>query len=105
MSVIDKLHKLYATTTDPVVWARSLGLETVNELDSIKYAIMMEAGANSTKSESSSLHPSIFNLAASGIQAMATLSNAMGLVRDGAARVAAGGLREMLKNIKTTDQN
>lgn len=48
MSVCDKLHKLYSTTTDPIVWARSVGLEVLNELDSIKAAMMMSAGASAS---------------------------------------------------------
>ncbi|KAF7294395.1 Ubiquinone biosynthesis monooxygenase COQ6, mitochondrial [Mycena kentingensis (nom. inval.)] len=42
MSVMDKLHKVYSTTLDPVVWARSVGVEVINELDSVKTALMME---------------------------------------------------------------
>ncbi|KAI6122306.1 hypothetical protein EV401DRAFT_2056536 [Pisolithus croceorrhizus] len=45
MSAVDKLHKLYSSTWDPVVWARSIGLEVINELDSVKAALMMDAGA------------------------------------------------------------
>ena len=48
MSVVDKLHKLYSSTLEPVVWARSVGLEVLNELDSVKTAIMMDAGAYSS---------------------------------------------------------
>lgn len=50
MAAIDKLHKLYTTDFEPVVWARSTGLEVVNELDSLKAAIMMTAGADGRKS-------------------------------------------------------
>ncbi|KAF9453531.1 ubiquinone biosynthesis hydrox [Macrolepiota fuliginosa MF-IS2] len=50
MAAIDKLHKLYTTDFEPVVWARSTGLEVVNELDSLKAAIMMTAGADGGKS-------------------------------------------------------
>lgn len=52
LSVTDKLHKLYSTTSPPLVWARSVGLEVVNELDSIKAALMISAGASSTASRS-----------------------------------------------------
>lgn len=45
MSAVDKLHKLYSSTWEPVVWARSVGLEVINELDSVKAALMMDAGA------------------------------------------------------------
>lgn len=47
MSAVDKLHKLYSSTAQPVVWARSVGLEVINELDSVKAALMMNAGAGS----------------------------------------------------------
>lgn len=47
---MDKLHKLYTTEFEPVVWARSTGLEIVNELDSLKAAIMITAGADSQSS-------------------------------------------------------
>jgi ubiquinone biosynthesis monooxygenase Coq6 len=45
LSAVDKLHKLYSTTSPPIVWARSVGLEVVNELDTLKAAFMMSAGA------------------------------------------------------------
>lgn len=44
LSACDKLHKLYSSTAEPVVWARSVGLEVLNELDTIKGALMMSAG-------------------------------------------------------------
>lgn len=47
MAVIDKLHKLYSSTFEPLVWARSMGLEVIDELDSVKAAIMMAAGGSS----------------------------------------------------------
>ena len=43
--MLDKLHKLYSSTSEPVVWARSVGLEVLNEFDTVKAAIMMSAGA------------------------------------------------------------
>ena len=45
MAAIDKLHKIYSCTAQPVVWARSVGLEVINELDSVKDALMINAGA------------------------------------------------------------
>lgn len=46
LSAVDKLHKLYANTSAPVVALRSTGLEVVNEFDSIKDLIMMSAGSH-----------------------------------------------------------
>lgn len=48
LSAVDKLHKLYSTTASPIVWVRSVGLEVVNELDTLKAALMMSAGASSS---------------------------------------------------------
>ncbi|KAF8471500.1 ubiquinone biosynthesis hydrox [Gautieria morchelliformis] len=45
LSVTDKLHKLYSATLPPVVWARSVGLEVLNELSIVKGALMLSAGA------------------------------------------------------------
>lgn len=45
MNFIDKLHKLYSTEFGPVVWARSTGVEILNEFPSIKGAMMGTAGA------------------------------------------------------------
>jgi len=53
LSAVDTLHKLYSATAPPIVWARSVGLEVVNELDTLKSAFMMSAGATSTFSSGS----------------------------------------------------
>ncbi|KAK2463656.1 hypothetical protein APHAL10511_004407 [Amanita phalloides] len=45
LSTVDKLHKVYSTDSEPVVWARTVGIEVLNELDSIKGAVMTMAGA------------------------------------------------------------
>lgn len=49
MAACDKLHKLYSTTAGPVVWARSVGLEVLNELDTVKAALMMSAGSERSR--------------------------------------------------------
>ena len=48
LSAVDKLHKLYTATAEPVVWARSVGLEVINELDTVKTALMMSAAFSAT---------------------------------------------------------
>jgi ubiquinone biosynthesis monooxygenase Coq6 len=48
MSAVDKLHKLYASTSPPIVWARSTGLEVLNELDTLKAGIISAAGGQSS---------------------------------------------------------
>lgn len=46
LSAVDKLKKLYGTRNGPIVWARSVGLETINELDGLKRMFMGVAGAD-----------------------------------------------------------
>lgn len=48
LSATDKLHKLYSSTAPPIVWARTVGLEIVNEFDTLKAALMLTAGSNVT---------------------------------------------------------
>ncbi|KAG6891227.1 hypothetical protein C0995_008479 [Termitomyces sp. Mi166 len=73
MGAIDKLHKLYTTTFEPVVWARSVGVEVLNELDSVKAALMMVAGARSHKIDRTAEG---WDLAATGAEALAAGINA-----------------------------
>ena len=75
MSAVDKLHKLYGTDNETAVWARSIGLEILNELDSIKAALMMFAGARSA-----SVGPADLNFAGNAVNAMATTAKTIGAV-------------------------
>lgn len=72
MSAVDKLHHLYGTDAGPVVWARSLGLEVVNELDSIKAALMLQAGAKA-RLRTSGGSP-VLNAIAGGIESVNDLT-------------------------------
>ncbi|KAG9019215.1 putative ubiquinone biosynthesis monooxygenase [Tulasnella sp. 427] len=69
LSATDKLHKLYGTTFPPVVWARSVGLEVINELDSVKSALMMSAGSDvpSTAGRADEAS-SLWDVAAAGVE-------------------------------------
>ncbi|KAL0569788.1 putative ubiquinone biosynthesis monooxygenase [Marasmius crinis-equi] len=102
MSACDKLHKLYSTTLPPIVWARSMGLEVINELDSIKAALMMNAGSSPrVKSSNGSLNvngdirQTIFNVAATGFQGLTTADKVIGTVRSGLAGAAAKSLKAL----------
>ena len=67
MSVVDKLHKLYASTVSPVVWARSTGVEVLNELDTLKAGIISAAGG---RSGASIVPGSTWGMVADGIEAL-----------------------------------
>jgi ubiquinone biosynthesis monooxygenase Coq6 len=45
-SATDKLQKLYGTRLRPIVWARSVGLEVVNEWTGLKGGLMRVAGGS-----------------------------------------------------------
>lgn len=105
MSVNDKLHKLYSTTLAPVVWARTVGLEILNEFDSIKAGIMMTAGSTPRKEDDPgrAAWSTAFSTAASGIQAAFTATNTIKLVRDGVAGAAVNTLQQLLKHYQKPD--
>ena len=74
LSAIDKLHKLYALTSGPAVWARSVGLEIVNELPALKSALMGQAGADADGSDGG-LKGTAWATASSGIEGARTALN------------------------------
>ncbi|KJA28103.1 hypothetical protein HYPSUDRAFT_156490 [Hypholoma sublateritium FD-334 SS-4] len=78
MSAFDKLHKIYSTDSQPIVWARSVGVEVLNELDSVKAAIMMTAGAKTTRSSSSG--STAWNIAGSAVETMASTVHTAGAI-------------------------
>lgn len=95
MSAIDKLHRIYGTDAGPVVWARSVGLEVVNELDTLKAAFMLSAGAKPrVKSTGSS---PLWSAVADGIQGasdIVTTAKMVGGVTQGLVGASLEGLRK-----------
>ncbi|KAG5653399.1 hypothetical protein H0H81_000686 [Sphagnurus paluster] len=89
MSAIDKLHKLYTSTLEPVVWARSVGVEVLNEFDSIKAALMMTAGARDHKLNNAAAG---WNMAAKGVEGLAAGVNAAKLLSGGIGGMIGMGL-------------
>ncbi|KNZ72624.1 Ubiquinone biosynthesis monooxygenase COQ6 [Termitomyces sp. J132] len=94
MSAIDKLHKLYTTTFEPVVWARSVGVEVLNELDTIKAALMMVAGARNYKVDRTA---AAFNVAATGVETLAAGIKAAKLLGGSAGGLINSGLQRFFK--------
>ncbi|KAG8718327.1 putative ubiquinone biosynthesis monooxygenase [Ceratobasidium sp. 394] len=78
----DGLHKLYGTTSSPVVWARSTGLEVINELSAIKGALMGAAGA-SPRTETE-----VWNTLAAGVERLVGTSDLI--------RALGGGLKDTI---------
>jgi len=92
MSAIDKLHKLYSSTLNPIVWARSVGLEVLNELDSVKAALMMDAGAGS-------LQRSGWDLLAGSIEGIARGVGTARVLGQGIGGIANGGISELARKL------
>ncbi|ESK94906.1 ubiquinone biosynthesis monooxygenase coq6 [Moniliophthora roreri MCA 2997] len=102
MSVCDKLHKIYSFTSEPVVWARSIGLEVLNELDSIKAALMATAGSHPRPSSSDDLRvngdlQTAFTVAAKGLEGVIAANKAASAITSGLAGLAVNGLQALAK--------
>lgn len=76
MAAVDKLHKIYSSTYEPLVWARSVGLEVLNEFDSLKATIMMSAGAHDGGNRNTWTGATGWSLVARGVGSLATSSDA-----------------------------
>ncbi|KAI9626178.1 hypothetical protein H4Q26_015927 [Puccinia striiformis f. sp. tritici PST-130] len=59
MATVDKLNKLYSLETPPIVWARSVGVEVLNELPGLKAAMMGSAGGTPGTASSNGPWPAI----------------------------------------------
>ncbi|KAI0070856.1 ubiquinone biosynthesis hydrox [Panus rudis PR-1116 ss-1] len=95
LSAVDKLHKLYGNTADPVVWARSVGLEVVNELDSVKAALMISAGSTD---ETGVNRVGLGIVAAKGVESVARSLDGVRQVAEGLGGVIGAGVNQLLKS-------
>jgi ubiquinone biosynthesis monooxygenase Coq6 len=91
MSAVDKLHKLYASTVPPVVWARSTGVEVLNELDTFKAGIISAAGG---RSGAGIVPGSPWDMAAGGVEALVSGTRVIGT---GLKSVAGGILQQLAR--------
>jgi ubiquinone biosynthesis monooxygenase Coq6 len=102
MSAVDKLHKLYASTAPPVVWARSTGVEVLNELDAIKAGIIAAAGGQSSTRGGVSFP---WEMVASGVEALVGGARVAGAVGGGLRSVAGGILQQLARAASGSDNN
>jgi ubiquinone biosynthesis monooxygenase Coq6 len=103
MSAVDKLHKLYSSTLGPVVWARSVGLEVLNEFDSVKAAIMMNAGAYNVHGNLTG-DATAWAVAAKGVESLATGAATAKIVGQGVAGMVGIGVQNLLRTMETHNQ-
>jgi ubiquinone biosynthesis monooxygenase Coq6 len=99
MGAIDKLHKLYSTTLKPLVWARTVGVEVLNELDSVKAALMMTAGARKHGSD----RDTAWALAAKGVETLIASTNTAKSIGGGLRGILSSGLQGLLKTTTPKD--
>lgn len=92
MSAIDKLHKIYSSTLDPIVWARSVGLEVINELDAVKAALMMDAGAGSPQRSG-------WDLLAGSIEGIARGVGSARILGQGVGGIVNNGISELARKL------
>ncbi|KAI9062622.1 ubiquinone biosynthesis hydrox [Trametes sanguinea] len=103
MAACDKLHKLYAATAEPLVWARSVGVEVLNELDAVKAAMMIAAGSRPARARPSGTQLGA-NLAATGLEALARgVSGVKGLT-EGVANIAGAGVQRLLQGLANSQK-
>ncbi|KAJ7733227.1 ubiquinone biosynthesis hydrox [Mycena maculata] len=98
MSVMDKLHKLYSTSFEPVVWARSVGLEVVNEFDSVKTALMMEASGQNGRGTS------VWDVTAKVVENFAATTDAVRIIGTGVSGMFGAGIQSILKASSTSSR-
>ena len=91
LTAVDKLHKLYSTTLPPVVWARSVGLEVINELDTIKAALMITAGGGSHAGGSARG----WEFAAKSLEDFSSAADAANVVGSGLVNAVGIGLQQL----------
>jgi ubiquinone biosynthesis monooxygenase Coq6 len=92
MSAVDKLHKLYASTVPSVVWARSTGVEVLNELDTLKAGIISAAGG---RSNAGIVPGSPWEIVAGGVEAFVGGTQAIGT----GLKSVAGGILQQLATV------
>ena len=98
MATCDKLHKLYASTAEPIVWARSVGVEVLNELDAVKAAVMLNAGSNPTRIRVSGAQLGA-NAAADGLASLARGLSGARTLTEGVAGILGSGVQRMLQSL------
>ena len=94
LSVCDKLHKIYSFTSEPVVWARSVGVEVLNELDTLKAALVLAAGSERRKKAPGQVG---WEVAATGIEMFAKSVDNLRTVGGALGTVLGTGLKNVFQ--------
>lgn len=95
MSAIDKLHKLYSNEIEPIVWARSVGIEVLNELDSVKAAIMTVAGAQTGVGKESPARNFGWDFAGNAVQSFTAAGKAVEILKGAVWNVVTSSIQNI----------
>ena len=72
---------IYTDEMEPIVWARSVGIEVLNELDSVKAAIMTIAGAQTGVGKEAPARNFAWDFAGNAVQSFADAGKAVKILK------------------------
>jgi ubiquinone biosynthesis monooxygenase Coq6 len=97
LSATDKLHHLFRSRIPVVNWARSLGMDVINELGPVKKALMERAGARSLSH--SDRGGSVYHTAADALDGWKSFKGLAGFAASAGGEVVKNGARRLLERI------
>jgi hypothetical protein len=92
LSTTDKLHHIFGTRMPIVNWARSTGMDLINEMTPVKRALMERVGANAGAKEKS-----WYEAGADTLDGWKTVKSLAGIARAGAGQLISNGARKLLE--------
>jgi len=92
LSTTDKLHHVFGTRMPIINWARSTGMDLINEMTPIKRALMERVGANSFTQQKN-----IYESGADAMDGWKTVKTLAGIARAGAGQLIGNGARKLLE--------
>jgi ubiquinone biosynthesis monooxygenase Coq6 len=97
MAAVDKLHKLYASTAPPIVWARSTGVEVLNELDVLKSGIIGAAGGRPSTHTRGGGSGILWDAVANGVEALVDGTRVARAMESGLRSVVGGVMQQLAR--------
>ncbi len=85
------------------MWARSVGLEVLNELDTVKAAIMLNAGSRSTRTSLSGRQLGV-NFGADAVETIARNLSGVSTLTRGVAGMVGNGLQRVMQRVANSQR-
>lgn len=99
LSTTDKLHHIFGTRIPVVNWARSVGLDVINELGPLKQALMGQVGADVDRKKSGGVGGGLYESAANGLEAWQSAKMVGRLAVDSGKALVKNGARQLLERL------